>query len=146
MNKRRVDSYIDIAAEALQQTGIADNNGRVRKGYRGQISTFGAAVINGSLKSAIAFYSNIENSSDYKRTYLMKAICYVIKVDPSKTSAMQYDDTALYKYVVSDATDETLLSKKENITDAAIALKLAMNLFELCDDNGTGQDTDQQEE
>ncbi|MBR4344490.1 MAG: hypothetical protein IKP88_17615 [Lachnospiraceae bacterium] len=148
MNKRRIDSNISVAAEALKQTGIADAAGRIRKGYRGQISTFGAAIKNESLKSAIAYFSNSENGSDFKRTALMKAICYVLKVDPKKEDAGAYSDTDLYMYVDKEPI-ASLRSIQDKIIDAAIALKLAMNLFVLYDDNvsdSVGQGTDQQEE
>ena len=51
-----------------------------------------------------------------------------------KNVPLVYADTALYKYVAGSTTLESIQRKKENITDAAIALKLAMNLFELYDD------------
>lgn len=56
MNKNVIDNSISIAYEAINKAGIS-NNGRINKSYRGQISTFGAAIVMGSLESAICYFS-----------------------------------------------------------------------------------------
>ena len=126
MNKKRIDSYIDRAVDALKDSGIAQG-GKIKKGYRGQISTFGAAVTNGSLKAAIAFFSNDVNSSDSDRPLLMKSICYILNLKTDK-KADDYESTDLY-YSIEGKNGKA--ASREEILDAAIALKLAMNFFVL---------------
>ena len=54
MNKKQVNDWILPAQKAIIECGIAEN-GKVDSAFRGQISSFGAAVVMGSLKSAVAF-------------------------------------------------------------------------------------------
>lgn len=131
MNKANVNAYIERAVTALTDSKIA-KDGKIEKGYRGQISTFGAAVTNGSLEAAIAFFSNDKSESEFDRPALMKSICYVLGVAGDNKKANQYCNRDLYDYVRSNQYG-TKASKKDKILDAAIALKLAMNLFELED-------------
>ena len=123
MNKNKVDSLIPAAYQALIDTGIAKDN-TINSAYRGQISRFGAAVSMGSLLSAIAFFKDKGNAS-VDRTKLINAMARVLgKKD-------------LYAYVLEQVKEDTTKSAemtcREEILEAAIALKLAMNLFVLED-------------
>ena len=118
MNKKRVDENIFCAKKALEECGIA-RDGKVEKAYRGQISTFGAAVVTGSLKAAVAFFSE-KGGSDVDRPKLLEAMYYVIKNE--KISAKKVLD-----YVC--LSDEKAL--KEEFIDASVAIKLAMNFYDL---------------
>ena len=120
MNKRKVDRLIPEAQKALVTAGVA-NNGRIEKTFRGQISTFGAAVMNGSLISAVAFFSD-NGGSSVERKKLLEVIRLLIP------EAQAYDN--LFEYVKKKGkTNEAAV--RELIMNAAIAAKLAMNLFEL---------------
>ena len=118
MNKKRVNDWIPVAKQALMKFEIADKNGKIIKTYRGQISTFGAAVTMGSLPAAVAFFSE-KNKSTVERDKLIKAAYYCITEE--------------------EASAEDILDKvcrnpneyREKFIDASIALKLAMNFFEL---------------
>lgn len=127
MNKKKVDSYLERAREALETSGIA-KNGNIDKSYRGQISTFGAAITMGSLQSAVAFFCD-KGGSSTERPLLMRSVCYVINIDPAKKKVNEYENDALYRYVADKNGD--ISRKKEDIVNASIALKLAMNLFNL---------------
>lgn len=124
MNKNTINQEIQVADEALRVTGIA-NEGKIVKTYRGQISSFGAAITMGSLLSAIAFFSN-DGGSEVERSKLMKAILYILK----KNEKAEEKDQSLFDYV-KKYEGENLDVCKEEIVNAAIALKLAMNLYEL---------------
>jgi len=113
IDKAKIDDLIPKAYEALQAVRIAQN-GKLDSGYRGQIAAFGAAVSMGSVLSAIAFFSE-QGSSEYGRDKLMKAIAQII--DGCRGT--------LYDY----AAEKKDAAKRE-ILHAAIALKLAMNLYE----------------
>ena len=56
MNKKRVDGWILTAKKAIEETGISKDGRKVEKGFRGKISSFGAAMVTGSFKSAVAFF------------------------------------------------------------------------------------------
>ena len=78
-NKNRTDAYIPIAIKALEFSGIAQN-GKVDPSYRGQISSFGAAVTMGSFKQAVAFFAQDAKNGDSKisRSNLILAIDYIL--------------------------------------------------------------------
>lgn len=121
MNKNTVNQEIHIAYETLEEVGIA-SNGKINKTYRGQISSFGAAVTMGSLLSAITFFSQ-DGKSEVSRSKLMEAILIVLR----KRGIADESDKKLFEFVEKIEEEEI----KEEILNIAIALKLAMNLYEL---------------
>lgn len=125
MNKKTVNDMIPYAYEALRESGIA-KNGRIDKKYRGQISSFGAAITMGSLLSAVAFFSD-KGSAEVDRQRLMDAILYVLKYQKKYGD----DIKKLYEYVNKQKDNSSNYKAKENIINAAISLKLAMNLYTL---------------
>ena len=114
MNKRKVDALIHKAYHVLQEVEIS-KSGKINKAWRGQISSFGASIAMGSLLAAVSFFS-AQGGADVDRSKLMKAIEKLIGCRGS-----------LYDYV--DTTEER--KAKEEIINAAVALKLAMNLYDL---------------
>ena len=118
MNKKRVDGWILKAKDAIEKSGISEN-GKVEKGFRGKISSFGAAMVTGSFKSAVAFFVD-KGDSGVNRQLLLVAIYYVIHeqiVTPQK----------VLEYVCANDNKEV----REQFLDAAIAIKLALNFYEL---------------
>ncbi len=120
MNKKKVDELIPKAVEALQQAGIV-KDGAIVKTFRGQISTFGAAIVNGSLISAVAFF-NEKGSASVERQNLLRAIKILIPGAAGSSNLFEY---------VKEQGKKNEGTVKEEILNAAIALKLAMNLYEL---------------
>ena len=120
MNKAVINEEIGVAYKALSDVGIA-KNGKIEKTYRGQISTFGAAVVMGSLTSAVAFFSQ-NGEATVERQKLLEAILTVLK----ETKKVDEKYKSLFQLV-----DEKKDDIKEEILNAAISLKLAMNLYEL---------------
>ena len=127
MNKIAIDRNLPYAYKAIIDAEIS-KDGKVNKSYRGQISTLGAAITMGSIKSAICFFSEkANNNSDVDRSKLLKAISYVLKNgEDTREQYKKVDDFKVY-ILNSDLDIEAL---KEDIINAAIAIKLAMNLFE----------------
>ena len=124
MDKNRVDKYISSAVTALEECGIA-KNGEIVKTFRGQISSFGAAVTMGSFKQAVAAFSKDAQSGNsvISRSKLIEAIHYVIYKE-------KLDAEKICKQVLqTPASDINCL--KERYLDAAVALKLAMNAYDL---------------
>jgi CRISPR-associated protein Cmr5 len=135
MNKRVVDAWIPVAYQAISRTKIANEKDEVEKSFRGQISTLGASIEMGSLLSAVAFFS-AQGSSTIERQKLVKAIYFVIMNSELSPAQLAGDekiaDTALYKYVCQNADNiQDYRKAKEKVLNAAIAIKLALNLFKL---------------
>lgn len=121
MNKNTVDSEIQTAYEAIRECSIADQNGTVDKAFRGQISSFGAAVTMGSLTSAIAFFAD-QGSSTVEKNKLLDAIIYILNHKRNKGLT---NIKTLFDYANKEK------EAKEEILDAALAIKLALNLYTL---------------
>lgn len=120
MNKRKVEEYLPAALEALKG-GIA-KSGSLSKSFRGQISSFGAAVTMGSFKAAVAFFSD-NGGADVPRSELIRAIYFVVNGQwkPAEDICSE----------VLQWTQPRLSAEKERFLNASVALKLAMNAFEL---------------
>ncbi len=131
MSKQRIDEYLPFAYEALSECGVAANN-EINKTFRGQISTFGAAITMGSLLASVAFFSE-QGSSTTERQKLMKSIHYVILKSEGKDTSI-CNNNSLFLLVKNTQKDQTD-NLKEKILDAAISLKLAMNLYKLKKDD-----------
>lgn len=129
MSIQRVNDWIAYGKEALVAVGIAEN-GKIVKTFRGQISSFGAAISMGNLKSAVAFFSEQAGAS-VPRENLLRAICYVLLRDGGREAnairARDIQTNEIFDYI---CTHESV-QLKNKFLDASIALKLAMNLFEL---------------
>lgn len=121
MNKYVVDREMGFAYDELKKSEIS-YDGKIKKAFRGQVATFGAAVSMGSILSAVAFFSN-DGSASVERSQLLSVI-YNVLADDGIIDRSSCSD--LFAYARSGKRDV-----KENITNAAIAVKLAMNLFEL---------------
>ena len=129
MSIQRINDWIVYGKEALVALGVA-KNGKIEKTFRGQISSFGAAVSMGNLKSAVAFFSQKAGAS-VEREKLISAIWYVWQrsMDKKKEEieVSDIDTNKIFDYVC--ANDSVQL--KNAFLDASVAIKLAMNLFEL---------------
>jgi CRISPR-associated protein Cmr5 len=118
MNKKVVDQMIPKAVEVLKTAGIVDD-GKISKTFRGQISTFGASVMNGSLLAAVAFFS-AQGGAAVERQKLMNAINLLINPDAEKKALFDY---------TKEQVKRNENKCREDILNAAIALKLAMNVY-----------------
>lgn len=119
MNKKRVNDWILPAKKAIEMFGISNDKGQVVKTFRGQISSFGAAVVMGSLKSAVAYFS-ADGEATVERTKLVKAMYYVVEKKEAKPEEV-------FEYICKNDDIQT----KEKFIDASLAIKLALNFFEL---------------
>lgn len=115
MNKREIDRLIPRAYGILSDLKIMGSDSEKNRKWRGQISSFGASIAQGSLLAAVSFFS-AQNGAEVDRSKLMSAIARLVNYDGK-----------LFDYVCT--TDER--RAKESILNAAVALKLAMNLYDL---------------
>lgn len=120
MDKKQVEELLPEAADVL---AAKFKNGKIPSTFRGYISSFGAAISMGSLMAAIAFYGNSDNKAKENRSILPDLILSVLKKRDSSIT-----NNTLSEYVIN--CKDKVLAKQE-IIHATIALKLAMNLFEI---------------
>lgn len=146
MNKKRVNDWILPAKEAIINSSITEEkdgqktvykiakDGKVDSAFRSQISSFGAAVVMGSLKSAVAFFAD-KGQASVRRDLLLLAIYYVISGEKTEKTPRE-----VFTYICENDNSQM----KELVIDAAIAIKLALNFFEqpekkkTVDENGEG--------
>lgn len=137
------DEMIARAISVLDTAGIVkkDKNSEklyIEKAFRRQISSFGAAVEMGSLLSAVAFFSS-QGSSPTDRTKLMEAIYLLLTGNEKKDIK---ENETLFRYVAQNPNNQQL---KREVIDAAVAIKLAMNAYELRDVKKGGDEGEKQE-
>ena len=123
MNKRVVDSWLNIAYNAIEKCGISEMKDGVKciqRTYRSQISNFGVAVTMGSIKSAVAFFSQ-QGKAVADRPKLLQAMCFII----SNGDILTPDE--IFKWLCSQDQSEV----REKFINASVALKLAMNFYKL---------------
>ncbi|MDE7313790.1 MAG: hypothetical protein K2N87_19565 [Eubacterium sp.] len=124
MNKSVINDELAVAYDAVKEAQIANEKGEVNKTYRGQVTSFGAAVLMGSLLPSIAFFSDSKKSS-VDRTKILEAIFYILK----QKGKIKQHEKDLFEYAKTESDE-----KKEEILNAATALKLAMNLYHLTEE------------
>lgn len=127
MDKRRVEQYLPNALKALgaSNCGIVQN-GKIPKAFRSQISSFGTAVIMGSFQAAVAFFSD-NGGASVPRSKLIRAMYFVVHGEWKPAEAIRSE--------VTRWTQPRLSAEKERFLNASVALKLAMNAFELTGEN-----------
>ncbi|MEG2717672.1 MAG: type III-B CRISPR module-associated protein Cmr5, partial [Eubacterium sp.] len=134
MNKRIINEMIPKAYTVLETVKIA-KNGKINENYRGQISSFGASVIMGSLLPAVAYFSekgntdvNVDDGVDRRK--IINAITLLLYGDEKNARSSNLFSILREQIGETGNTVNTLLNEsyiKEKVINAAIALKLAMN-------------------
>ncbi len=119
MDKNRVEELIPKAMESVEKFIIKNNS--VASEFKGYISTFGAGIVQNGLLSTLAFYENKSANTNEDRSSLLKAIFYLI----DKKSMEEFEESLL-KYVLEKDDRDYI---KEEIVNAAIAIKLALRTF-----------------
>jgi len=105
------EKYIKRALEAVRAAGLYNENKNcVPKEYNGYISSFGASIRQAGLLPTILFFENTEASSAQDRSKILRAIEYILELNPN--SLKDYLD-------------------KAKIEEAAVALKLALRTYKL---------------
>ena len=124
MNKKEVEELIPIAYQELKKNEIICKEGKINKRFRSQIASFGSAIAMGNLLSAVTFFSQ-NGEAKVQRTELLNVIWSML-VEKYKVEGGNLKD-----YVLKQ--NEQFLFK-ERIINCAIAIKLAINLFELVEE------------
>ena len=137
ISNRNIDEFITCAIDILENEKEIVKNGKIKKGYSSQISTFGSAISTGSLLSGIAYLSKSGDSS-VNRSRLMWIIYEILKntnrLNPNLQKAIKNDvpELELYYYVKKFTQNKNkieIIKLKITIIEVATAIKLAMNYF-----------------
>lgn len=107
---RKVEAYIPKALEAIESLEIADSNGEVAKQFNGYIASFGASIRQAGLLSTVLFYANANSNAEKERKKVVDAIEQIIG------------------YKIEDNIGK---STREDVENAAVALKLAIRTYKL---------------
>jgi len=118
MSKKRIESWIPAARKALTECEI-ESGGVIDEMFLGRASSFGAAIISGRLRSAVAFFAKKGNAAIDRRK-LVSAAYYCI-------SGENIDAEEVLEYVYENESHEL----KEQFLDALSAIKYAMSFFTL---------------
>ncbi|PRR77940.1 CRISPR-associated protein Cmr5 [Clostridium liquoris] len=139
MNKREIEKQIPIAINLINQY-IKDekfykktddkNFGQIPQEYKGYISNFGASLIQSGLVSTVAFFEADDSKSNCDRRILTKLILDVIY--KNKNLKIE-EDKNLLSYILVDNSEKDI--RKEEVINAAIAVKLAIKVFKLTENN-----------
>lgn len=120
MDKRTVDRWIPLAYQLLKGEY---EGGVVPKTVQGYFSTFGAAITTGSLLATVCFFKQPGSSAQDK------AIVYRGIEGVLREAGVFPQDTTLQTYVMEETKRDGGYGAKEHCINAALALKLALNLF-----------------
>lgn len=121
------DMLLRLAYRALLQSPLNDR-GKVKKIYNGYIASFGAGVVQSGLLATLAIFHHNTDSGEAPKKPLMDALLSILKEHHAGLPAIEPQDT-LFLYAVRHADHLPLIQRR--VTEAAVALKLAIRTFEL---------------
>lgn len=124
MNRILIEKYIPLAYKALNNNTEICDNGKISGTLKGNIASFGAAIQMGNLLSATAFFSQ-QGGAQEKRYELLNVICEILK----ENGDMPRERATLFDHIC-DMDKREMAKTKRLVVSAAVAVKLAMNLFE----------------
>ena len=110
--RKRIEKLIPRAIDAVDACDIADAHGVVPSQFNGYIASFGASVRQAGLLATWLFYDNAQSGSEEDRSRVLRAIEYILD-----------------KEVVPDKRQVN--ASRDEVEDAATALKLAVRTFKL---------------
>ncbi len=111
--RSRIETYIPLALEAVRRVHIADSHGNVPSQFNGYIASFGASVRQAGLVATVLFYQN-SSGSEQDRSKVIRAIEHILGQE------IIQNDIAVVN--------------RDEVDDAAVALKLAVRTFNLTKD------------
>ena len=134
MNQRVVIRMLPVALAVLEDPDVRMViDGTLHRGFRGHISSMGAAMVMSSFKAAVVFYAeNGDTNRDIPRSEVLRAVHAV-----ATATITQEDFSYRLKQPeeiigeILPVPEENLGSLKESYINASIALKQAMNAFTL---------------
>ena len=128
-DKKRNNSLILMADEAIRATGTLFENGRmtIDPAYNGQIAAFGVMIAMTGLKPAFCLYFQDKENPKVSRKKIIKVLAHIISDDPD-FSGRYSDEKELYRSVVTASGAQESKLKKE-ILDCLTALKQVVRTY-----------------
>jgi len=125
--KNKIEKYIPQAIEAVKAELY--RNGKVKSEFNGYISSLGSGLVQSGLLPTLAFYASLTSGSMAHRYLLLNAIFKTLG-----KANMTDDLVGNELLLVAIEKDEKPLESfqlKEDIKNAAVAIKLAIRTFPL---------------
>jgi len=142
VNKREIDKLIPISIDEIDKLKsdaeseesffeVEEVNHKkiykINREFNGYISSFGSSIVQSGLISTVAFFCIRNSNSNRDRKKISELILKII-LKNKKEQEGKYE--SLLKYVLEADKDGKLNLVKEEIINAATALKLSMRVFE----------------
>ncbi len=111
--------------DSITECGLISSDGSIPKEFNGYVSSLGASLISAGLLPTIIFFSQKGDSND--RHKIVKCLEFILR--KNFDDALKRDVSLIMeiKTLVQNQKSTALLEKQ--LTDAAIALKLAIRTF-----------------
>jgi len=121
--KSNIDALIPFAVEAIRKKLADEKNPlKVEKGYNGAIASFGTGLHHSGVLATVAMFSNAQGDVD--KSKLLEAVFAVLK-----KRRTEIQEKTLFEFLLQ--YENQLPRLKKELTDIAVALKLAMRTFDL---------------
>lgn len=124
------NEWLSTAVRSLKTVKIVEK-GEYDRAYKGYISSFGAAIVQSGLLSAIMFFEN-KGGSQADKPLIIKAIVHILTNVQTGRKHGQYNELkdsslSLSEYVIDNQGDIKNIGL--DVSNAATCLKLALRLF-----------------
>lgn len=136
MNKSKIDQMIYQAyvklCEEKKNGCIFSSDGKLPKQCQSRLSAFGASISTGSLWAGLSNYVDVSDRNDAKNAYGKEILDIIWELMKKQNSELEGE--SLLSYIMNlekEGNKEKLYKCKQEIKDAAVAVKLAMNFFEI---------------
>lgn len=127
---RQIKEKISFAIDAIESTGIQDENGAIDNRVKGYIEIFSASLINNGILPAIVFFesnslSHEQNEIEEYRKKILNVILRVLEMNltPDFENLLEW-------YQKEKKNKEKRYMIKKRIIDATIIVKLALRTFQ----------------
>jgi len=125
--KNKIEKYIPQAIEAVKAELHKD--GKVKSEYNGYISSLASGLVQSGLLPTLAFYTNLNSRSLEPRRLLLQAIYKTLGKAEMPTTLT--GDELLKEAITAESNPLEAFQLKEDIKNAAVAIKLAIRTFPL---------------
>lgn len=129
---KQVNKWLQSANNALITSEIISTDRKVKKVFKGYISSFGAMVIQNGLPAALAINMKSETEEEKQRKKIVIAIADILK--NSQIAAYDHLDANglldMSCHLANNNNQLELRSLKEDVINASISLKLMLRTYE----------------
>lgn len=138
--KEKINELIPSAIDAITKSKIAVN-GEVKKEFKGYISSIGSSIIQSGLLPTLAFFQN-KGGKTADSYLVLDAVLRLIKSNYDEHERLidyviltcRTNQTANNQYRLHNLDHDKLEKVETEITDALVALKLALRTFKIDED------------